>query len=115
MSYSILYVLILGQKLCSFQVGNACALPSDLGQFGLIVLVNSLHHFPDPLLFLRNAKDLVVPDGIMVIIDLYFWHDMLDLPKACSQQSLSIYTHVHTFTLDLVTFYYSIPLVIHGC
>lgn len=65
----------------SFIVGDACDLPSDLGQFGMIIILNALHHFPDPKKFLLNVHKLLVSGGILILDEMYVWHDMLGLPK----------------------------------
>jgi SAM-dependent methyltransferase len=65
----------------SFMVGDACALPEDIGQFGLVLITNTLCHLPDPMLFLETMKDRIVPAGILVIVDFYGWDDMYKLPK----------------------------------
>ena len=46
-----------------------------------MIVSNTLHHLPDPKAFLTNVKDLIFPAGILVIIEIYHWHEMMDLPK----------------------------------
>ena len=65
----------------TFVVGDACNLSPDLGQFGMIVVLNAMHHFPDPKKFLLDLDKFLAPGGILVIGEMYIWHDMLDLPK----------------------------------
>lgn len=64
-----------------FILGDGNKLPSDIGQFGLVVISLTLHHLPNPKAFLDNVDDLLVPSGILVIAESYTWHEMLDLPK----------------------------------
>ena len=64
-----------------FILADGCDLPTNIGQFGLVVISNTLHHLPDPKEFLEQARDLVAPSGILVIAEIYHWHEMMDLPK----------------------------------
>ena len=47
----------------------------------MIVVLNAMHHFPDPKKFLLDVDKFLAPGGILVIGEMYIWHDMLDLPK----------------------------------
>ena len=47
----------------------------------MIIVLNALHHFPDPKEFLLNVHKLLVPGGILILDEMYIWHDMLGLPK----------------------------------
>lgn len=57
----------------SFKVGDACSLPSDLGQFGMVLAANLICRLPRPMDFLNRLKELVVPAGIVVITSPYTW------------------------------------------
>lgn len=60
---------------------DANSLPSSLDQFGLVLITNTLCHLPDPLKFLNDMVQRIVPDGILVIADFYGWDEMFKLPK----------------------------------
>ena len=62
-------------------VGDANALSDTLGQFGMIIMINTLHHISDPKQFLFDVKNLLLPGGILLLAEIYSWHEMLDLPK----------------------------------
>ena len=55
-----------------FMQGDACNLP-NLGQFGCLFVGNALHHLPNPMAFLDQVSDILVPGGILVIADFYMW------------------------------------------
>ena len=55
-----------------FLQGDACNLP-NLGQFGCLFVGNALHHLPNPMAFLDQVPDILVPGGILVIADFYMW------------------------------------------
>ena len=55
-----------------FLQGDACNLP-NLGQFGCLFIGNALHHLPNPMAFLDQVSDILVPGGILVIADFYLW------------------------------------------
>lgn len=56
-----------------FQYGDACNLPSDLGQFGAVLAANLICRLPEPMGFFNRLKDLVLPTGILVITSPYSW------------------------------------------
>jgi putative 4-mercaptohistidine N1-methyltranferase len=58
-----------------FEVGDACALRKDLGQFGMVLAANLICRLPDPKLFLHRLNELVLPGGIVVITSPYTWLD----------------------------------------
>lgn len=53
--------------------GDACHLPTDLGQFGCILAANLIDRLHRPSDFLDSLADLVAPDGIVVITSPYTW------------------------------------------
>ena len=57
----------------SFQQGDACNLPSDLGQFGCVLAANLVCRLPNPYKFLDRLPSLVAPGGILVITGPYTW------------------------------------------
>jgi putative 4-mercaptohistidine N1-methyltranferase len=79
--HSIIIDSAIDRSKVRFIVGDACELSSELGQFGMIVIINTLHHTPDPMKFLGDLKNLLVAGGIFVLVETYSWHEMLDLPK----------------------------------
>jgi len=56
-----------------FIQGDACALPADLGQFGMVLAANLLCRLPKPRLFLDRLASLVVPGGYVVMPSPYTW------------------------------------------
>lgn len=65
----------------TFMVCDANALPKEFGEFGLVLITNTLCHLPNPMKFLEEMKRLIVPSGILVIADFYGWDEMLKLSK----------------------------------
>jgi putative 4-mercaptohistidine N1-methyltranferase len=60
----------------AFEQGDACALPSSLGQFDACLLANLLCRLPDPevcLSRLGGDNGLVKPGGLAVIVSPYTW------------------------------------------
>lgn len=57
----------------SFFQGDACNLPSDLGQFGCVLAANLICRLPNPYQFLDRLPSLVAPGGILVITSPYSW------------------------------------------
>lgn len=57
----------------SFYQGDACNLPSDLGQFGCVLAANLVCRLPNPYQFLDRLPSLVAPGGILVITSPYSW------------------------------------------
>ena len=56
-----------------FSVGDACDLPSGLGQFQVALLANLIDRLPYPRRCLENMADLMTPGGIMLITSPYTW------------------------------------------
>lgn len=57
----------------SFYQGDACNLPSDLGQFGCVLAANLICRLPNPYQFLDRLPSLVAPGGILVITSPNSW------------------------------------------
>ena len=76
----------------SFQRGDACNLPSDLGQFGCVLASNLLCRLPNPYKFLDRLPSLVAPEGILVITGPYTWMEKFT-PKvhACYKFASCVY------------------------
>eukprot|EP00878_Enallax_costatus_P014767 GHUV01015451.1.p1 GENE.GHUV01015451.1~~GHUV01015451.1.p1 ORF type:complete len:274 (+),score=77.92 GHUV01015451.1:494-1315(+) len=58
---------------CTFQQGDACALPSDLGTFDAILAANLLCRVPDPQACLHGIADAVNPGGLLVLTSPFTW------------------------------------------
>lgn len=56
-----------------FIQGDACNLPTDLGQFGCILAANLICRLHRPFDFLDRLAGLVAPSGILVITSPYTW------------------------------------------
>lgn len=67
---------------------DACKLPPEMGQFGLVLIVNTLHHLPNPRQFLDEMKQRIVSNGLLVIVEMYNWDEMYKLPKVRFLHSL---------------------------
>lgn len=57
----------------SFEVGDACALRDDLGQFDAVLAANLLCRLPDPSKFLGRVPELVKPGGLLVFTTPCTW------------------------------------------
>ncbi|XP_071962127.1 uncharacterized protein [Antedon mediterranea] len=55
----------------TFQQGDACNLPLDLGQFGCVVAANLICRLHTPVDFLNRLSSLVAPGGILLITSPY--------------------------------------------
>jgi len=58
-----------------FQVGDACALPEDLGEFDCILLANLLCRLPRPDHCLQRLPGLLKPGGFAAIMTPATWSD----------------------------------------
>ena len=56
-----------------FEVGDACNLRPDLGDFDVAILVNLVDRLKDPLRCLQRLSKLVRPRGQLVIASPYTW------------------------------------------
>jgi SAM-dependent methyltransferase len=63
--------------------GDACNLPSDLGQFGCILAANLICRLPNPYKFLDRLPSLVAPGGIVVFTCPFSWLEEFT-PKVCN-------------------------------
>jgi putative 4-mercaptohistidine N1-methyltranferase len=57
----------------SFDRGDACALPHDLGMFDFVLMANLIDRLPDPERCLARLPDLVHQHGWLVITSPYTW------------------------------------------
>ncbi|MGF1679367.1 MAG: putative 4-mercaptohistidine N1-methyltransferase [Candidatus Methylacidiphilales bacterium] len=58
-----------------FEVGDACALREDLGEFDCALLANLLCRLPDPGACLDRMKTLIRPGGVMMITTPGTWSE----------------------------------------
>jgi putative 4-mercaptohistidine N1-methyltranferase len=58
-----------------FEVGDATALRSDLGDFDIVLAANLLCRVPDPPALLRQLPSLVRPGGLLVLTSPYTWSE----------------------------------------
>lgn len=56
---------------CTFQEGDARALPFPDGAFAVVTTRFSLHHMADPLSVLREMVRVCQPGGQVVVVDMY--------------------------------------------
>ncbi|KAK7504120.1 hypothetical protein BaRGS_00004424 [Batillaria attramentaria] len=63
----------ISRKRTRFQQGDACSLPGDLGQFGVVLAANLICRLHQPKAFLQRLGSLVAPGGILVITAPYTW------------------------------------------
>ncbi len=56
-----------------FAVGDAMALPPDLGTFDVVLAANLLCRLPDPRVFLARVPDLVKPGGQLLLTTPFTW------------------------------------------
>ena len=56
-----------------FAVGDAMALPADLGAFDVVLAANLLCRLPEPRQFLDRLPDLVKPDGQLLLTTPFTW------------------------------------------
>lgn len=57
-----------------FKVGDGCNLLAlSTGPLGCILTANTLCRVPDPAKFLEQARELLAPGGILVLVESYTW------------------------------------------
>jgi putative 4-mercaptohistidine N1-methyltranferase len=57
----------------SFERGDACALPPDIGKFDFVLMANLIDRLPDPAKCLARLPDVINPNGWLVITSPYTW------------------------------------------
>ncbi len=63
----------IDRRRVRFEVGDACALPTGLGQFDVVLLANLVDRLPEPSRCLERLPDLVAPGGQLVIASPFTW------------------------------------------
>ena len=61
--------LSVGQRNCSYRLGNAEAIPFDDGFFNALLCTFSFHHYKNPDVALAEFRRVLDVDGMLVIID----------------------------------------------
>jgi len=56
-----------------FAQGDACNIPEEIGQFGLVLAANLICRLPTPQSFLTRCRSLIVKGGLLVITTPYTW------------------------------------------
>jgi putative 4-mercaptohistidine N1-methyltranferase len=56
-----------------FFVGDACALPPELGHFDLVLAANLIDRLPHPARFLAQLPELLRPGGQLLLTSPYTW------------------------------------------
>jgi putative 4-mercaptohistidine N1-methyltranferase len=56
-----------------FERGDACALPSTIGAFDLVLMANLIDRLPDPARCLASMPSLIVSGGWLIITSPYTW------------------------------------------
>ena len=57
----------------AFEVGDACELRKDLGQFDAVLMANLIDRLPDPAACLRQMSRVVKPGGTLIVFSPYTW------------------------------------------
>jgi SAM-dependent methyltransferase len=57
----------------TYVVGDAAALPFASRSFGLVLMIEVLHHLPEPALALAEVRRVLAPDGILVLTTRQAW------------------------------------------
>ncbi|HEX4141139.1 MAG TPA: putative 4-mercaptohistidine N1-methyltransferase [Candidatus Methylacidiphilales bacterium] len=57
----------------SFEHGDACNLPGDIGKFDLVLMANLIDRLPDPAKCLARLPDLLNSGGWLIITSPYTW------------------------------------------
>lgn len=56
-----------------FEVGDACLLREDLGDFDLVIAANLICRLPEPMAFLTRLPQLIKPGGQLVLTTPFTW------------------------------------------
>jgi SAM-dependent methyltransferase len=54
-----------------FELGDACQLNYPAASFDLVCISNSLHHFDEPQMVLRNMDRVLRPGGHLIVAEMY--------------------------------------------
>lgn len=65
----------------SFRVGDAVALPDDLGQFNIVLMANLICRTPKPAECLRQGMARVKPGGLLILTTPYSWVESFTAPS----------------------------------
>lgn len=57
----------------TFDIGDACNLPEDLGRFQLVHAANLLCRLPKPLDFLKRIPEMISPGGQLILTTPFTW------------------------------------------
>lgn len=94
----------VNRKVIQFQVGDACALSSDLGQFDAVLIANLLCRLPNPadcLAQLTSPNGILRSGGLLVITSPYSWLKEFTPEKHWfNQQSTNSITNLHSILED---------------
>ena len=66
---------------CSFEVGDACCLRDDIGEFDAVVMLNLLCRLPTPQALLDRLPSLVAPGGIALFTSPCSWLEQFTEPS----------------------------------
>jgi putative 4-mercaptohistidine N1-methyltranferase len=75
-----------------FEVGDACGLREDLGQFDAVLAANLLCRLPDPAKFLERVPQLTKPGGWLVLTTPCTWMEQYTPREKwlCDEQSSTL-------------------------
>jgi putative 4-mercaptohistidine N1-methyltranferase len=65
--------LDLRRERCRFEVGDATELPTDIGQFGVVLAANLIDRVSSPRNLLNSFPELVHPGGHLILSSPYTW------------------------------------------
>jgi putative 4-mercaptohistidine N1-methyltranferase len=57
----------------TFEQGDACNLPPEIGRFDFVLMANLIDRLPDPAKCLARLRDLINPNGWLAITSPYTW------------------------------------------
>ena len=66
-----------------FILGDVGNLPPGLGQFGCVLVLNFICGMEEPMKLFKVLPELVVPGGILVIMDHYSYCEKVRIPCYC--------------------------------